>query len=350
MSGQANGSTPRGPVRVVVVSDSATRRAELVRALEVEGDIVAVGQAGDAFEAVRTLMSLRPDVTTIDLPTPSRQHAVEQIMNVRPTPILVIVPRPLAANGMGELIGAGAVGAFDRPARWTAAAEADVRRQVRVLRGVTVVRHPRGARPGAAGPAQPATASGRHPVRLLAIAASTGGPPALATVLGGLAGVATPILVVQHIHTDFLAGLVSWMDHVAPQPVRLARHGETARAGVVYIGPDGVHLKIGPGLRIDLDAEPPSRHRPSANQLFVSVARHVGPGGVGVILTGMGDDGAAGLLALRQAGGLTIAQDEASSAVFGMPHAADQAGAASRVLPLDKIAPAVEAATRDGSR
>ena len=335
---------------MVVVSDSAARRAELVRALEVERDIVAVGHAGDAFEAVSALLSLHPDVTTIDLPMPSRQHAVEQIMNVMPTPILVIVPEPRAEDGMAELIRAGAVGAFGRPVKWTAAAEANMRRQVRVLRGVTVIRHPRGARSGATAPPPPGTASARHPVRLLAIAASTGGPPALATVLGGLTGVGTPVLVVQHIHADFLAGLVSWMDHVAPLPVQLARHGETARAGVVYIGPAGVHLKIGPGLRIDLDAEPPSRHCPSADQLFLSLARHVGPGGVGVILTGMGDDGAAGLLALRQAGGLTIAQDEASSAVFGMPQAADQAGAVSRVLPLDKIAPAVQSATRDGRR
>lgn len=335
---------------MVVVSDSAARRAEVIGALEGDGGIVVVGQAGDAVDAVHTMMDLHPDVATVDLPESSRQHAVEQIMNVAPTPILVVLPAPLDEGGLPRLMRAGAVGGIERPARWTPAAEAQVRRHIRLLRSVAVVRHPRGARSGGRVPAPPAATGDRAPTRLVAIAASSGGPPALAAVLGGLADVGAPVMVVQHMHADFVAGLVSWMDQVAPMPVRLARHGETAQAGVVYIGPAGVHLKVGPGLGTELDPRPPSRHRPSANELFLSVARHVGSGSVGVVLTGMGDDGAAGLLALRQVGGLTIAQDGPTSAVFGMPNAAAQAGAAARVLPLEKIAAAVEAGVRDRAR
>jgi two-component system chemotaxis response regulator CheB len=175
----------------------------------------------------------------------------------------------------------------------------------------------------------------------VAIAASTGGPAALATVLSGLAGLAAPVLVVQHMHPDFVDGLVTWMERASALPVQLASHGAALRAGVVYIGPGDTHLKVDGNLRIVLDPEPATRHRPSADELFGSVAARCGPAGIGVVLTGMGDDGTAGLLALRARGGLTIAQDEASCAVFGMPRAARQAGAVATVVPVDGIAAAI---------
>jgi two-component system chemotaxis response regulator CheB len=185
-----------------------------------------------------------------------------------------------------------------------------------------------------------ATATPR-PRRVVAIGASTGGPAALATVLAGLAGLTAPVLVVQHLHPDFVTGLVSWMERVSAVPVRLASHGAALQGGVVYIGPGQTHLKIDGNLRIVLDPEPASTHRPSADELFKSVAAHAGSGGIGVVLTGMGDDGTAGLLALRTRGGLTIGQDEATCAVFGMPRAAQQAGAVTTVLPVDGIAAAI---------
>ena len=175
----------------------------------------------------------------------------------------------------------------------------------------------------------------------MAIAASTGGPAALATVLSGLAGLAAPVLVVQHLHPDFVEGLVAWMGRVSALPVELASHGSPLRHSVVYIGPGGTHLKVDKELRIVLDPRPATTHRPSADELFGSVASHAGPRGIGVVLTGMGDDGTAGRQALRTAGGLTFGQDEGSCAVFGMPRAAQKAGAVDDLLPVDRIAGAI---------
>ncbi len=352
MSGAGRGASDRlaardaRMVRVLVVTDTAARRAEVGRGLEADGDITVTGQARNALEAVAEVQRLQPDVVIIDLPAAVRLHAVEQIMGQAPIPILVMEREEASAASATDLIRAGALGAIAGPGRWTPAVEADVRRHVRLVRGVTVVRHPRG-RNSTAAPVDrlPADAEGGPSGRLVAIAASTGGPAALATVLAGMTGVAAPVLVVQHIHVDFVDGLIEWMARVAPVPVQLATDGEVVKAGVVYVGPGNLHLKIGPGSRIVLDPDPPSRHRPSADQLFFSVARHLGPAAVGVVLTGMGEDGAAGLLAMRQRGGLTIAQDEGSSAVFGMPRAAHLSGAASMLLPLPEIAAAVVAAT-----
>ncbi len=344
--------TPRreGQVRVVVAAVAARECAALVRVLEADGDIVVVGQAAEQAAAVRLVRQLRPHVITLDLPDHFQQEAIEQIMASAPTPILVLSNDPVALPGRAaEAVRAGAVGAILRPSTWTPAAGADIRRRVRLLRGVTVVRHPRAslASDGSAGVAAGAAELGRSG-RLIAIAASTGGPAALAAVLEGLGGVGAPVLVVQHIHPDFVEGLVAWMDRVAAVPVRVAANGEVVQSGVVYIGPGHVHLRIAPAMRIELGADPPTVHRPSANELFGSVARHLGARAIGVVLTGMGDDGAEGLLAIKRGGGLTIAQDEASSAIFGMPSAAQRVGAATKVLPLGEIAPALVAATAGG--
>jgi len=161
-----------------------------------------------------------------------------------------------------------------------------------------------------------------------------------------LSGVTAPVLIVQHIHHDFVAGLVDWLQRASALPVRVAEHGESPRAGHVYVGPAGVHLRIDAACHIELGPTPVTTHQPSADQLFSSLATNVGAGAVGVVLTGMGEDGASGLLALRRAGGHTIAQDEATSAVYGMPKAAERAGAVVELLPLDRIAAATARAVR----
>jgi two-component system chemotaxis response regulator CheB len=349
--------TSAAPVRVVVVEDSLVQRAHLVRTLQADGDINVVGEAEGATEAIDVVRRLRPDVVTLDLliPDGGGQHAIEQIMGLTPTPILVLsatVDSRQSAPAIEALV-AGAVDAFPKPRRWTAADEAAVRRSVRSLRGVTVVRHPRGRiehpplRPAA--PAFDATTPPPtgHPV--VAIAASTGGPPALAAVLSGLGALTAPVLVVQHIHPEFVDGLVRWMSKVSDLTVRCARSEEPLEPRTVYIAPGGVHLRVGADRRIVLDPEPVTIHRPSADELLLSVARHVGADGIGVLLTGMGEDGAAGMLALRRAGGMTIAQDASSSAVFGMPRAAQRAGAVTELVPLDEIARRILVAER-GSR
>jgi two-component system chemotaxis response regulator CheB len=214
------------------------------------------------------------------------------------------------------------------------AAQAALVARVRVLSTVPVIRHIKGREHGqaleqAVGPAQ---------LQIVGIGASAGGPRAVATVLKGLNRLSAAVLIVQHIHPDFMDEFCEWMDRECPLPVQMAVDGAHLEAGRVYLAPSNVHLKLGTTRQTILDANPVTLHRPSADILFDSIARYAGREAVGVLLTGMGADGAEGLLAIRKAGGRTIAQDEASSAVYGMPRAAYRLGAAEQVLPLDQSA------------
>jgi chemotaxis response regulator CheB len=221
------------------------------------------------------------------------------------------------------------------PECWVGGPGTRVRRLARTLSSVVVLRHPGG---------RTAVASARAGTPVVGIAASTGGPQALARVLGDLGGLEAAVLVVQHIHEDFVEGLVTLMRRASALPVELADATRPLREGVVHVAPANRHLRLGPHRRAAFTLEPESLHRPSADVLFHSLAEHAGGLGVGVVLTGMGDDGAAGLLALRRAGGVTIGQDEASCAVYGMPRAAQLAGALTHVTPLDAVGAAVRRA------
>ena len=345
-------------VRVVVVEDSPVQRAHLVDILQAEYDIAVVGQAGDPHEAVALVHRLRPDVVTMDLGLPGGGGigAIERIMADLPTPILVLSARVSCAGSAAavESLLAGAVDSLPKPERWDTEAERQVRCRVRLLSGVTVVAHPRGRRrPPAPDP---------HRAPPVAIAASTGGPAALAEILPCLAGLAVPVLVVQHLHPQLVDGFVGWMQRVSALPVVVAADGDRPQPGVVYIAPAGAHLKLAPapgapigpvrpprtiptgGRRLVLDADPAGPHQPSADELFASVAATAGGQSVGVLLTGMGDDGAAGLLDLRRQGAVTIVQDEPTSVVFGMPRAAQRLGAAAEMLGLGQIPGAIRGA------
>ncbi len=203
----------------------------------------------------------------------------------------------------------------------------------KVVAGVGVVRR--------AAPARSAVAQVRGTATVLAVGASTGGPQALTTLLSGLAGVRVPVLVVQHVAADFLPVLGRWLDESVSLPVRVVEHGDHVVPGTVHLAPGGRHLRLRPGGRLELSATPDGLHVPSIDVLFESVAACAEVRGVGVLLTGMGRDGARGLLAVREAGGRTLVQDEATSAVYGMPGAAVELGAAEQVLPLPELAGAV---------
>jgi two-component system, chemotaxis family, protein-glutamate methylesterase/glutaminase len=332
-------------IRVVVVEDSLVQRAHLVKALEADGDISVVGEAADTKEAIERVQSLRPDVVTLDLGIPGGggQHAIEQIMAFAPTPILVLSASVSSRESQAavQALVAGAVDAMPKPMPWAREAEETVRQRVRIMRGVSVVRHPRGRRtaePAARAAPRPRTSTATP---VVGIGASAGGPAALATVLSGLDGLQAAVLVVQHLDAAFMDGFVAWMQRVSGLPVELAVDRAVLRPGVVYVGPGDVHLKLGRDDRIVLDPEPPSIHRPSVDVLFSSLAARSDRRRVGVVLTGMGNDGATGLLALRRGGGVTIAQDEETSVVYGMPQAARRLQAAMEVLPLQDIAAAV---------
>jgi two-component system chemotaxis response regulator CheB len=337
------------PIRAVVVEDSTATRALIIRILEADGDIVVVGQAASSADAIQRTIELMPDVVTLDLylPDGGGRHAVEQIMARVPTPILVLSHNvdDRQSPTVIEALVAGALDALPKPDRWTADLEAQLRRTVRLLCKVHVIRHPRGR---LAKVWDDSPSGGGCAVRhVVAMAASTGGPSALAIVLAGLGGTAAPVLVVQHLHVDFTAGLIDWMSRVSALPVEVAEHHSAARPGRVYVAPGGVHLRLGADFRLELDPDPPALHRPSADELFLSVAEHAGAAAIGVLLTGMGDDGAKGLLAIRRRGGRTLAQDKESCAVFGMPAAAQRLGAVDDLLPPAELATAIARASRE---
>jgi two-component system chemotaxis response regulator CheB len=331
-------------IRAVVVSDNP---ADLVAALHHDADTVVIGCVSNADAACALVTTTRPDIVLLDLHLAdgSSCAAIERIMDQAPTPILVLSGRvdDRRSPSVVEALVAGALDALPIPHDWDGERGIELRERVRRLSNAWVIRHLRGARARAGG--SPAHRESSAPP-IVAVAASTGGPSALAGILAELGGLAAPVLIVQHLHPDFTDGLLHWMSRVSALPVEVAQHRQTARPGRVYLAPGGTHLRIGPLRQLELGAKPVSIHRPSADILFSSMAEHCGAAGVGVMLTGMGDDGARGLLEIRRRGGQTLGQDEASCAVFGMPRAAQRIGAVRELLPLSKLAAAIHEAVR----
>lgn len=346
-------------IRVLVADDSATARALLVALLSAEPDITVVGEARTGVEAVEMAMQLLPDLVTMDVHMPALDgiEATRQIMTRSPRPILVVSSAAGTDVEMSlEATRAGALMVLAKPQGTAAPGHDADRRQlvsmVRALAHVKVVRrHGSTATPGAmsAIPARRATGAPRRDGEreapaLVAIAASTGGPAALRTILSALpASFPVPILVVQHIARGFASGLAHWLGGDSQLRVKLGELGEPALPGTVYIAPDDRHIgtrrDAAGDLRILLDAGPAlGTFRPSATWLFRSCAEQVGRATVAVILTGMGDDGVAGLRELHGAGGRIFAQDEASSVIYGMPREAYRAGVVDQVIPLDDVA------------
>jgi two-component system chemotaxis response regulator CheB len=340
-------------IRVLVVEDSLTVRRRICEVLAADPEIELAGEAADGKEAIELCRDRRPDIVTMDmiLPVMSGLAATEYIMAHCPTPILVVS----SSFNRGELfktydaLAAGAVDVLEKPTGMEPEGvwERNLLAQIKLVSKIRVITHPRLRLAGLGQPAAPAPDPARGPERsasVLAIGASTGGPGAIVEVLHGLpAAFRQPILLVLHISEPFGIAFAEWLDGQTARRVSYARDGETVAsiAGKVAMAPPGRHLVVREGrLRLTDD---PERHscRPSVDALFESVAREYSRAATGVLLTGMGKDGAAGLLAIRRAGGLTIAQDEASSVVYGMPREAVLLGAAERVLPLKEIGPAL---------
>lgn len=320
--------TPADPVVRVVLACPDDRRPALLAALRDTPGLRVVHATASPGRVPAALSEAAPALLLVDDDVDGGAVAVVRaVMHAAPAPVLVLQ----AAGGDGAaLLDAGAVEVRDREALDGLA------ERCRVLARVAVVR--RRAR-------TPAVRDGGVPAEhgVLAVAASTGGPPALARLLAGLGGLTLPVLVVQHIAADFLPSLATWLADTGPLPVSVAAQDDVVRPGHVHLAPGDQHLRLLPGGRLALATTPAGLHVPSADVLFSSVAACDDVRGIGVLLTGMGRDGAAGLLALRTAGGRTIAQDEATSTVWGMPKVAVELGAAEQVLPLEQIATAVRA-------
>jgi two-component system chemotaxis response regulator CheB len=332
-------------VRVLVAEDSVTARELLVEMLRSDPEIEVAGEAKNGVEAVEMTRRLRPSVVTMDIrmPTMDGFEATRQIMVEVPTPIVIVsanynshdVETSMHALRLGALAllpkppGPGAPDFDDQRKRFA--------QTIKAMSAVKVVR--RWADPTVAKPPPIATGRTGRP-RVVAIAASTGGPAALARILSELpVHFPLPVLIVQHIAKGFAEGLAGWLNTTGSLRVKVAEDGEPLLARTVYVAPDDRHLGVADRSKLAVSAAAPvGGFRPSGTFLFESVARVFGPSAVGVILTGMGEDGVAGLASIRRAGGAVLVQDEATSIVYGMPGAAVAAGLGDTTIPLGAIA------------
>ncbi len=336
-----------GPVRVVAVEADRARRSALVRLLEEGGSVRVAGEAATASEARGVVARVRPAVVVLGLemaPGPDGRSgalaAVEAVLADATVAILVLSSpsEPTGGTLAVQALAAGAVDVLPHPiSSDDDGAAGRLRRRVGVLARLQMV-----TRRAPAAPRGPAGEAPGCDAPVIAIASSTGGPGALRELLLGLGHVPAPVLLVQHIHSDFTASFASWLQGETGLLVGLARAGRAPEGGRVHVAPGDVHLRLASRpLRMTLDEEPALLARPSGDELLTSVAAVAGPAAIGVVLTGMGDDGARGLLAIRAAGGATFAQDAASSVVDGMPRAARELGAVGRSLPPRALGHAV---------
>jgi len=330
-------SSPR-PIRLLIAEDSRTQSIMLAMILEESGGFDLVGIAPDGVAAVEMAMAMKPDIILMDchMPRANGFEAARRIMEACPTPIVMISSTAseteqvysFEAVKVGALAFLGKPGSFDAPEheeqRRALVDTLHIMSEVKVVRRLQVQVKERIVKE---------RESATVPM-LYAIAGSTGAPGVLVDILSSSVQPAAPVLVVQHMARGFVEGFAKWMEGMLHFPVAVARQGERARSGQVYLAPDDLHLGIDHHGCIQLaDAPPEEGFRPSADYLFRSVAAAYGRQALGILLSGMGRDGAAGLKVIRDAGGTTAVQDEASSVVFGMPGVAVALGAAQHVLP-----------------
>jgi len=345
---------------VLVVDDSAFMRKLVTELIEGSNEFRVLGTARHGLDALQKVQTLNPDIVTLDIEMPELDGlgALERIMREAPRPVVMLT----AATGVGDemvlrALERGAVEFVRKPSGPISLDLAVIRDELLgALRAAAQVNlgGVRDLAPHAAREPTASSASGGASRFVIAIAASTGGPRALAELVPALpAQLDASVLIVQHMPPGFTKTLADRLDSLSALTVREAVHGETIEPGHAYVAPGGQHMRVqslGNTRVIALDDSPPVWGvRPSADPLFRSVADAAGSAAIGVVLTGMGRDGAAGLRTIRDAGGTGIAQDKESSIIFGMPQAAAMAGGATHVLPLTGIASALATLVRSGA-
>ena len=349
-------------IRVLLIDDSPLVLHILQRMLARFPEIQVVGTAANGREALDLLPALNPDVICVDLHMPviNGLEFTREAMDSYPRPILVVsVSVEPGSPNVFRLLEAGAVDILPKP-RDILGANLDklsneLASKIRILAGVRVFRRRNNVHAAKLAAIHPPALLLRPQAapRMVVIGASTGGPQALREILGSLpARFPLPVVCVQHIGSSFLGEMVMWLAEICPLPVRKATHGETPQAGVVYFAPEDAHLEWdNNGGRFALSqAAPVDGHQPSVTVTMRAAARCFGAGTVGVLLTGMGRDGADGMASIASAGGVTIAQDEASSTVYGMNKQAVELGAVQHILPLEQIAAALITIADSGLR
>jgi two-component system chemotaxis response regulator CheB len=345
---------------VLIVDDSAVVRQLLTRELSRDPQILVVGTAPDPYVARDKIVELAPDVLTLDVEMPRMDGVtfLRKLMAAHPMPVIVL--SSLTASGTQtaiEALDAGAVEVMCKPGTaysvgdLSAALAAKIKGAARArVRGVDRAAPRAAPVPAAGAPRAAAAAMSVTTDKVLAIGASTGGVQALTTVLTALPAAAPGVVIVQHMPAKFTASFAERLDGMCAMEVREARDGDAVIPGRVLIAPGGLHLLLrrsGARYHVEVKDGPEVHHqRPSVDVLFSTVAKCAGANAVGAVLTGMGADGAAGLLAMRQAGARTMAQDQATSTVWGMPGEAVKLGAAERVVPITDVAAALLAAAQ----
>jgi two-component system chemotaxis response regulator CheB len=333
-------------VRVLVVDDSATMRGLITATLRADPQIEVVGQAADPVEARLAIKSLAPDVVTLDIEMPNMDglEFLERIMRLRPTPVIMV--STLTQSGADVSVRALEIGAFDcvaKPSSFNRNSFDELAEKVKAAAGSR-----RGAPRAAAAPAARPAGAFTPDGRLVAIGSSTGGVEALIAILTKFPANCPPTVISQHMPPTFTKSFAARLNKLCAATVTEAVEGAVLAPGQIYLAPGSAHLEV-TGLaqpRVHLsEAERVNGHRPSVDVMYASVLKTYRERCVGVILTGLGRDGAEGLLALRQAGAETIGQDEASAVVYGMPKAAFEIGAVAKQLPLERIAERILAAT-----
>jgi two-component system chemotaxis response regulator CheB len=337
-------------IQTLIVEDSPVVQEMLKYILSSDPEITVIGTARNGEEALDFISRKKPDVVTMDINMPKMDGytATRRIMETCPVPIVVVSAslEPEEVNKAWRAIEAGAVAALEKPRGLGSREHSDdaekLIQTVKLMSQVKVVRrwaHVRRPQPVVSAPVMVRPDLTGQDLEVVAIGASTGGPPVLSTILSGLPeDFPAAVLVVQHITPGFCEGFVHWLNQLSTLEVRAAVHGERALPGRVYVAPDGFHMRIETGNTLSLTTDGPENGlRPAVSYLFRSVARVVGRKAVGVLVTGMGKDGAAELKLMRDSGALTIAQDEDSSVVHGMPGEAIRLGAAKHILSPEGI-------------
>lgn len=327
-------------IRLLVVEDSKTVLQALVAAFHSDPELQVIGTAASGEEAVQAARNLKPDLITMDVNLPGMDgfDATRAIMSSCPVPIVIVTGRmnPKDSDTLFRVMEAGALMVLPKPAPVGSpgyqASVTHLVRHVKLMSEIKVVR-----RVFPTGECPPRTAAWTlpvSPVKVVAIGASTGGPPLLRQILSALPHrFPAAVLVVQHMAAGFTENFVHWLNHSSALPVELAREGAALAPGRVYVAPDECHMEVTSGGRIQLTLAPPEHGvRPAVSALFRSVAQSYGRQAVGVILSGMGKDGALELKEIRGRGGITVAQDRETSIVFGMPAEAIRVDAAQYVL------------------
>jgi len=357
-------STARPPFKVLVIDDSALMRKVVSAILSQDPALTIVGTARDPFDAREKIKILQPDVLTLDIEMPRMDGLsfLENLMRLRPLPVVMV--SSLTERGADATLAALELGAVDFVSKASLDVTSgsgdgahDLIEKVKNAASTNVEKprlSPLATRPGTR--VKPELAA-RSSERLIALGASTGGTEALSVVLESFTPEAPPTLIAQHIPEIFSARFADRLNERLPLTVREARDGDALLTGHVYVAPGGFHLRVArrAGQHVcEVTADAPiNRHRPSVDALFFSVAKAFGANALGALLTGMGADGADGLLAMSQAGARTLAQDQATCVVWGMPREAVRRGAAREVLPLDEIGSRImdwAADTRDQRR